>query len=185
MKQSSLRLLSVALASALAGVLLSACTTVDSAPAGAGRAATTTRVLNGSVLYRERIALPDSAKVRVQIFDGTPSETAPKVFAETTFPTQGKQVPVPFALAFDPAKLEPASSYAVRAYILLDDKIAYVTHTRIHIDPNALPAILSILVTPGTSDPAFADSAAPPGPSRGPAPSRNTPPRGSQGTQSK
>jgi len=60
-----------------------------------------------------------------------------------------------------------------------------VTHTRIHIDPNALPAILSILVTPGTSDPAFADSAAPPGPSRGPAPSRNTPPRGSQGTQSK
>jgi len=182
MKHLSLLSSSVALASALAGVLMSACTTVDSTPAAAGRAEAKTRVLNGSVLYRERIVLPDSAKVRVQIFDGTPSDTAPKVYAETTFPTQGKQVPVPFALTFDPAKLDPASSYAVRAYILLDDKIAYVTRTRIHIDPNALPTTLSILVTPGTSDPGFADSPAPPAPGRGPAPSRNTFP---QGTQSK
>src|SRR5438045_8048437 len=100
MKHQLLSALSVALASALAGVLMSACTTVDSAPAGAGRAEATTKVLSGSVLYRERIALPDSAKVRVQIFDGTPSESAPKVFAETTFATQGKQVPGPFALTF-------------------------------------------------------------------------------------
>ena len=183
MNLPSLRSLSVALASALAGVLMSACTTVDSAPPG--RAEATTRVLSGSVLYRERTALPDGAKVRVQIFDGTPSEAAPKVFAETTFPTQGRQVPIPFALTFDPAKLDPVSSYAVRAYILLDDKIAYVTRTRIHVDPNALPATMTILVTPGTSDPVFADSPARPGPGRGSAPSRSTLPRGSQGTQSK
>ena len=181
MKLPSFRTLCSALAFALAAVTLSSCTTVEPAPASASA---TARVLSGSVLHRERNALPESAKVRVQLIDGNPTEPAPKVFFETTFPTQGKQVPVAFALPFDTAKLEAGRPYALRAYILVDDKIAYITRSRIHIDPNAPPATVSILVTPGTADPVFADSPAPPGPARG-GPSRSTLPRGSQGGQSK
>ena len=186
MKRLSFRTPCGTIAFTLAALLLASCTTVEPAPAGAARAeATNTKVLNGSVLYRERIALPDSAKVRVQLIDGTPVEGAPKVFAETTFPSQGKQVPVPFALPFEPAKLDAGRPYALRAYILLDDKIAYVTRSRIHIDPNALPATVSILVVPGTADPVLADSPAPPGAVRANPPSRGTLPRGFQGGQSK
>ena len=186
MNPRPLRTILATLASALAATLLSAYATAQPAPAPASAkgAETNASVLRGSVIYREKDALPDNAQVRIRLVDATPSEEAPKVFAETTFPTQGKQVPIPFALPIDHAKLDAASGYALRAYILLDGKVAYVTRARVTVDPKALPAALSILVVPGNDDPVVADSPAPPGAVRPPTPQqqrgRPTRPQGGQ-----
>jgi putative lipoprotein len=137
-------------------------------------------VLNGSVLYRERDALPDNAQVRVQLVDATPGEE-PKVYAETTFATQGKQVPIAFSLPFDPSKLDPGHLYALRGYILIEGRIAYVTRARVIVDPKALPAAMSILLVPGNADPVVVDSPAPAGAVKAPsAPTRRSGPRGAQ-----
>ena len=176
---------SVTLAVVLAGALIASCTTVDTAPAGTdatpGRAQPDARVLQGSVLYRERVPLPQHAEVRVQLVDvaSTPARTL-TVLAETTFATAGRQVPVPFELRLDPTKLEPGRSYGLRAYILVDGKVSYVTATRVNVDPQAPPVSVSILLMPGSSDPVVVDSPPPPGSMRPPAaPSRSTLPRGS------
>ena len=167
MKTPTIRALALSLAAAIL------------AATAAQAADPTSAVLKGSVLYRERDALPDNAQVRVQLVDATPGEE-PKVYAETTFPTQGKQVPIPFALPVDRAKLEAGHLHALRAYVLIDGKIAYVTRARVNLDPNALPATVTILVVPGNADPEIVDSPAPPGAFKAPAPTRRTGPRGAQ-----
>jgi putative lipoprotein len=139
-------------------------------PATAGAAdAPSEPVVKGSVLYREKDALPANAQVRVQLVDATPGEDA-KVMAETTFATQGRQVPIPFALPFDPAKLDAASPHALRAYILIEGRVAYVTRARVNIDPKAVPVSVSILLTPGNADPVAVDSPAPAGAVKAPQP---------------
>ena len=180
------RSLSVTLAAALAAMLLPACTTVEpggGASGGAtGRTEAGSRVLRGAVLYREREALPPNAQVRVQLVDAVSRYPTVIVLAETTFATDGRQVPVPFTLPIDGSKLEAGRSYALRGYILVDGQIRYVTATRVNVDPQAPPAAVTILLAPGSADPPPADSPAPPGAIKPPAPpSRSTLPRGSQG----
>jgi len=161
---------------ALASSLVAAILAVTAAQAAD---APTSAVLNGSVIYRERDSLPDNAQVRVQLVDATPG-AEPKVYAETTFTTLGKQVPIPFALPVDLAKLDAGRLPGLRAYILLDGRIAYVTRGRVNIDPKALPAAVTVLLVPGNADPVAADSPAPPGSMRAPAPTRRTGQRGAQ-----
>ena len=180
------RSLSVTLAAALAAVMVPACTTIEPAPdassATPGRA-TPSRVIQGSVVYRERVALPSNAQVRIQLVDAVTRAPEVVVLAETTFGAAGRQVPLPFALPVDTSKLEPGRSYAMRGYILIDGKVSYVTATRVNVDPHAPPAALTLLVAPGTSDPDVTDSPPPPGAVKPPMPPARSAPRGSQQKQ--
>lgn len=177
------RSLSVSLAAALAAVMLPGCATVEPAPATSAVAAQARpKVLQGSVLYRDKAALPDDAQVRVQLID-VQAEPQPTVVAETVFASAGKQVPLPFALPIDPARVKEGRSYAVRAYIAFGGSTRYVTTARVNVDPQALPESVAILVVPGAADKPVADSPPPPGAVR--APSRSTLPRGSGRPQGK
>ena len=141
-------------------------------------------VLKGSVVYRERDALPDSAQVRVQLVEATPGEEA-KVYAESTFPTQGRQVPIPFTLPVDLTKLDAGRLHTLRAYILVDGKVAYVTRGRVNVDPKAIPVAVTVLLVPGDADPVVVDSPAPPGALKPPQPPRRANQRGAQAQPSK
>jgi putative lipoprotein len=75
-------------------------------------------VLKGTLTYRERIALPPASVVELWITDVTPGVIVPTVLtAQTSFKTDGRQVPLPFELRYDPKKIEPTHSYAVHAAI--------------------------------------------------------------------
>ncbi|MEO8487082.1 MAG: YbaY family lipoprotein [Betaproteobacteria bacterium] len=168
---------------ALAAVALAACNSVEPAPAAAAttpspRAEAPRNALQGSVIYRERVALPAQAQVKVQLVDTVSDPRLAVVVAETTFASAGRQVPIPFTLPLDVAKFEPGRAYVLRAYILIDGAIQYVTSTRVNVDPRAPPASVSLLVTPGTQEPEIADSPAPPGAVQNAGPGRA--PRASQ-----
>ena len=74
--------------------------------------------ITGTVTYRERIALPPDATVRVRLDDTTEPELPGKLVAETTIATNGKQVPIPFELAYRTGDIQPGHRYAVRATIV-------------------------------------------------------------------
>lgn len=74
-------------------------------------------VLTGEVTYRPRIALPPDAVVHVRLEDVSRADAPAKTVAEQTVPTEGRQVPVPFALRYDPSQVRPRGRYAVRAEI--------------------------------------------------------------------
>lgn len=75
--------------------------------------------INGTVAYREKISLPGAASVRVVLEDI--SDAAAITIAETVFASEGRQVPIPFRLEYDPATIIPTHSYELRAQILNAD----------------------------------------------------------------
>ena len=87
-----------------------------SVPGVPASAAAASAVLNGTVTYRARIALPDSATIHVRIEDVSLADVPARVVSEQTF-MPVRQVPVPFARAYDPATIAVRRRYAVRAEI--------------------------------------------------------------------
>ncbi len=92
-------------------------------------ASAATRTLHGSILYRERIALPPDARVEVQLLDVSLADAPSRVIAQTTFRPRG-QVPIAFRLRFDDDKLRPRHSYALRATISAGGKLWFTSTSR-------------------------------------------------------
>jgi len=82
-----------------------------------GGAAAPQGVLTGSVLYRERMALPPDAQIEVRLEDVTRADAPADVLAEQTTPANGKQVPFPFELRYAPERIQANHRYSVRASI--------------------------------------------------------------------
>jgi putative lipoprotein len=72
--------------------------------------------LKGTVFYRERIALPPSAVVQVQLLDVSLADAPAVVIAQTSIPG-GPGTPTPFELEYETAKIEPRHRYALQARI--------------------------------------------------------------------
>jgi putative lipoprotein len=72
--------------------------------------------INGTVTYRERIALPPDAVVVVTLEDVSCADAPAPVIAQQTIKPQG-QVPITFALRYDPTALDARHQYTVRARI--------------------------------------------------------------------
>ena len=115
--------------------LLTACATgpaSQSQPAASGAAAvpvapvdsTGVRV-SGSISYLQRVALPPDSDVIVQLRDVSRVDAKADLLAEQRFTTRS-QVPLPFELLVDPAKIDPRMRYAVAARIERGGKLMFI-----------------------------------------------------------
>lgn len=86
-------------------------------------------VVRGTVSYRERVALPPDALVEVWIADVSPLILAQSLLAETTVSSEGRQVPIPFELRYDPSRVVADHDYAVKAAIRSAGEILFATET--------------------------------------------------------
>lgn len=85
--------------------------------------------VTGTVTYRERILVPESAVLTVQLSDVSLADAPSTTLAEQRI--QPVRVPEPFSLAYDPAKIDPRHSYAVSASIHDEDgNLLFVTDER-------------------------------------------------------
>jgi putative lipoprotein len=95
---------------ALVALLLAGCASAPPAP--------TVSQVTGRVVYLDRVALPRPGNVRVFLQDVSRTDAPPEILAEQTIDIViGGEPPFPFALAYDPARIEASHSYAVRAEI--------------------------------------------------------------------
>lgn len=94
-----------------------------------------TLTLNGSVSYRERMALPPDAVLTVTLEDVSLADAPAVMLAQTNVRLNGQQVPVPFSLAYPSAAVRPAATYAVRARVNLGDQLMFTTTERNQVDP--------------------------------------------------
>jgi len=92
--------------------------------------ATGAGTVTGTVTYRQRIALPPNAVVKVRLQDVSRADAPAVLLDEQTVSTNGKQVPIPFTLKYDRAQLQPTHTYAVSAQILVDGKLQWTSTTR-------------------------------------------------------
>jgi putative lipoprotein len=86
-----------------------------------------TGTVSGSVSYLQRIALPPTAVIQVQLLDDSPTDAHSKIVIEEKITLGDRQVPVPFELKFDPSTIDPKHSYSVSAAILMDGNPRFLT----------------------------------------------------------
>jgi putative lipoprotein len=106
------------------------------------------RTLTGSVIYRQRSALPPDAVVRVTLADVSGADAPATPLAETTVETAGRQVPVEFALAYDPASIDPHHRYVLRARIEAGGRLLFSNTHAYPVLTGTDPAILQVVVDP-------------------------------------
>lgn len=122
-------------------------------PADQGAAdqqAATGPAVTGTVTYRERIALPLDAVITVQLQDVSLADAPAVVVGEQVIPAEGRQVPIPFAIPYDPAQIQPGRSYSLAARI--EDgggKLQFISDTRVPVlGDGAPPENVEIVVVP-------------------------------------
>jgi uncharacterized lipoprotein YbaY len=89
-----------------------------------------TGVLTGTVTYLQRIALPPNAVIDVQLQDVSLQDAPATVIAAERYIAEGRQVPIPFELTYDPAGIDPKHTYAVAARITVDGKLRWINTQR-------------------------------------------------------
>ena len=77
------------------------------------------RTIQGEITYRERIALPPEAVVTVELTDVSVPD-APAIVGKQEINSPG-QVPIKFAISFDPAVIQSEATYALQARITVDN----------------------------------------------------------------
>lgn len=113
-----------------------------------------TGVVSGNISYREKVALSPDAVVRVTLEDATQAIDTLNVIAKVDIHPE-RQIPLPFALAYDPARLDPTHRYAVRAQIM-DAQGKTIWHTTEHYgvvtlgNPDHADILLQQVATPET-----------------------------------
>ena len=109
-------------------------------------------VVSGTVAYRERIAMPENAVLTMQLQDisvpdGTQgSDVRATVIAEQKFTFAGHQVPLPFELHYDAAKIDPKHTYALSARITVADQLMFMNTTAYRVITQGNPMKADILL---------------------------------------
>jgi uncharacterized lipoprotein YbaY/uncharacterized membrane protein/heat shock protein HslJ len=73
--------------------------------------------VSGTVLYRERMALPPGATIVVRLQDVSRADAPAELLAEQTIASSGRQVPIPFELRYSSVRIDASHRYALRAEI--------------------------------------------------------------------
>jgi putative lipoprotein len=102
--------------------------------------------VTGTVSYLQRVALPTNAVIQVKLADVSLADAPAKIVAEQTINLGQRQVPVPFALNFDPAKIDPKHTYSVSAKITVDGQLWFTTDQSYPVLTNGKPSHVDLIL---------------------------------------
>jgi putative lipoprotein len=119
----------------------------------------TDSAVTGTVTYLQRSALPPSAVIEVQLQDVSKMDVPAEVIGTQTIEANGNQVPFPYVLKYDPAKIDPTHRYSVRATIKDGGKLLFTSTTVNPVIANGAPTSnVEIVVEPVASSVATSQS---------------------------
>ena len=88
----------------------------------------TQSLIKGHASYRERIGLPPNAIFKVSLEDVSLADVASTTLGSVTIDPAG-QIPIHFAISYNPEEVKPGHRYAVQGRITVDDKLMFITDT--------------------------------------------------------
>lgn len=95
-------------------------------------------VIRGEVWYRQRIALPPSAVVTVQLLDVSRADAKATVLASQTLGAD-HPAPLAFELHYDPARIDGRMSYALQARIEDGNRLRFINTERVAVLTRGAP----------------------------------------------
>ena len=117
-------------------------------------------MITGTVTYRVRMALPANAAIDVRLEDVSRADAPAAIIAENIFAAGGKQVPIPFQLTYSPGDIQAGHRYQVRAQIMVEDKLLFVTTRAYPVLTNGAPSMVNMVLQPVSSGPSASTSGA-------------------------
>jgi putative lipoprotein len=103
-------------------------------------------MVGGTVSYLQRMALPTNAVIQVQLLDVSLADAPAKVVAEESINLGQRQVPVPFSLRFDSAKIDAKHRYSVSAKITVDEKPWFISDRSYPVLTDGNPAHVDLIL---------------------------------------
>ena len=120
------------------------------APADATDRTDNEALLNGTIAYTQRMAVPRDAIVEVSLLDLT-SGTTPVVIAEQRF-RAGREMPIGFDLPYASSRIGRGRVYGVRARILVDGALWLVNEQPALVLTGGHPSVAQIHVRPAKAE---------------------------------
>jgi len=106
-------------------------------------------VISGVVTYLNRSALPPVAVIEVQLQDVTIADAPSTVLASQRQVAGGRQVPIPFELAYNPNQIQEGRIYALSVRITIDGALRYINTTLQRVLNDGAPATdIEVVVQP-------------------------------------
>lgn len=105
-----------------------------------------TSVVTGSIVYRDRMALPDDARITVSLSDVSLADAPAKILSSVTFDAEGKQVPIMYKVPYTVDQVRAADRIAITATITIDGKLVYTTTTMHEVLTHGQPSRKDIIV---------------------------------------
>jgi putative lipoprotein len=105
-------------------------------PAGGGTLIMSDRkadFVNGQVTYLQRIALPDDAEIEVQIQDVSLADAKAQIIGTQLIKTNGRQVPIPYQVFYNPDIIVENHSYSMSARITAGGQLLFINDTNIPV----------------------------------------------------
>jgi uncharacterized lipoprotein YbaY len=118
---------------------------------GAGRPNRGESSIRGTVTYRERIAFGAKSEVTVKLVDSATPDGTP--VAETTFNTDGKQVPIAFELNYEQRDINRQRTYELQAEIRTDGQVRFRTVSGQPVTLRANQPTVELVLEPATDEP--------------------------------
>jgi putative lipoprotein len=110
--------------------------------------------VSGTVVYRERIALPPDAAIEVKLQDVSGPDGTANTIAESVFASGGKQVPIPFQLSYNPSDINSAHKYQVQANIRVNGKLMFTGVIPYLVITQGAPSQVALLLERAPDKPA-------------------------------
>jgi putative lipoprotein len=137
----------------IGALALPGCISVAAVPDGAPAAPISARV-TGTVSYLQRVALPPTAVIKVQLVDVSRADAPATVLGEHVIQAGGKQVPFDFEIAYDAARIDARYSYAVQARIEDGGTLRFVNDQRYAVITRGAPTHVDMVLRPVARAPA-------------------------------
>lgn len=101
--------------------------------------------VTGEALYLQRILLPPDTRLRVALVDVSRQDAPGEVLSEQEMVIGGR-IPVPFALPYDPARIEPTHTYVVQARIFVEGRLRFITTEAYHVLTRGAPTHVQVIL---------------------------------------
>lgn len=102
--------------------------------------------VTGTVTYRIRIVLPPETLVRVDLVDISRQDAPALTIGLQEIETRGRQVPIPFEIAYKTAVIDPTHPYAVQARILLGQRLLFTNNSTYKVITNGVVSNIEVVV---------------------------------------
>jgi uncharacterized lipoprotein YbaY len=119
----------------------------------ADEASTTANTLTGTVTYLARMALPPQTVIQIQLQDVSRADAPATIIAQEKFTLGERQVPVPFTLKYNPAKIDDKHTYTLIARVSIGTELKFTTDQAFRVLTQGNPTKVDLILKPAGGKP--------------------------------